>query len=374
MSSDPQPGRAPVTGPTDAARAFADALAAPEPLVIGEVAQTHDGSLGGAHAFVDAIADAGADAVKFQTHLAHAESTPSEPWRVPFSRQDDSRYEYWQRMEFTESQWVGLRDHALERGLHFLSTPFSPEAVDLLERIDVAGWKVSSGEIANAALLARMAATGRAVVLSTGLSPWAEIDAAVGIVRAAGAPVAVLQCTTAYPTTAEQVGLNVLAELRARYGCPVGLSDHSATIYAGLAAVALGASVVEVHVTLSRRMFGPDVPASLTVEELAQLTEGARFVHVAATHAVDKDVEAERRADLRALFTKSLVARHDLAAGHVLTEADLVAKKPGTGIGPDRLSSVVGRTLVRAVATDTLVAWTDVGLDGPPDVSGEPDR
>lgn len=335
--------------------AFARLLADGRPIIVGEVGQAHDGSLGTAHAFVDAIADAGADAVKFQTHIAAAESTPGEPWRVRFSPQDETRYGYWQRMEFTAEQWRGLRDHAVERDLHFLSTPFSSEAVELLERLDVAAWKVSSGEIANRTLLTEMAATGRPVIVSTGMSPWSEIDAAVEVVRAAGTPIVVLQCTTAYPTTAAQIGLNVLAALRDRYDCPVGLSDHSATIYAGLAAVALGAAVVEVHVTLSRRMFGPDVVASLTIEELTQLVDGARFIHTALETPLDKDTEAGSRTDLRALFTKSLVARRPLRAGHVLTEDDLVAKKPGTGVAPERLADVVGLELRSPLDVDELL-------------------
>lgn len=348
----------------DARDEFATCLSTGRPLLIGEVAQAHDGSLGTAHAFIDAIADAGADAVKFQTHIAAAESTPGEPWRVRFSPQDQTRYEYWKRMEFTDAQWAGLRDHAVDRGLFFLSTPFSSEAVELLEALDVAAWKVSSGEIANRSLLAKMAATGRPVILSTGMSPWDEIDAAVDLVRDAGAPVAVLQCTTSYPTTAEQVGLNVMVEMLDRYRCPVGLSDHSATIYAGLAAVALGATVVEVHVALSRRMFGPDVVASLTVEQLADLVEGARFVEAALRTRVDKDAEADARTDLRALFTKSLVARHRLPAGHVLTAADLVAKKPGSGIAAERIEEVLGLALVEPLDADELVP---LGLiDGAP--------
>lgn len=334
---------------------FAAHLDSGRPLVIGEVAQAHDGSLGTAHAFIDAIAEAGADAVKFQTHIAEAESTPGEPWRVRFSPQDETRYEYWKRMEFTADQWRGLRDHAVDRGLYFLSTPFSSEAVQLLEALDVAAWKVSSGEIADRTLLAEMAKTKRPVILSTGMSPWAEIDAAAALVRDAGAPLVVLQCTTAYPTTAEQVGLNVIAELRERYGCPVGLSDHSATIFAGLAAFALGASVVEVHVTLSPRMFGPDVVASLTVEEVTQLVDGGRFICASLAAPLDKDAEAADRTELRSLFTKSLVARRSLQAGHVLAAGDLVAKKPGTGIAPEHLGRVIGRTLTTALEADELL-------------------
>ncbi|MBI4236519.1 MAG: N-acetylneuraminate synthase family protein, partial [Chloroflexi bacterium] len=164
-------------------------------VVIGEVAQTHDGSLGLAHAFIDAIASAGADAVKFQTHIAAAESTPSEPWRVKFSPQDETRYAYWRRMEFTEEQWRGLKRHAEERGLLFLSTPFSLEAVELLERVGVAAWKVGSGETGNIPMLQRMLRSGTPVLLSTGMSPLAEVDAAVEQVKARDVPLAVLQCT-----------------------------------------------------------------------------------------------------------------------------------------------------------------------------------
>lgn len=327
-------------------------------LVIGEVAQAHDGSLGLAHAFVDAIADAGAHAVKFQTHIASAESTPSEPFRVAFSRQDATRYDYWRRMEFSEEAWHGLAAHARERGLIFLSSPFSLEAVDLLERVGVPGWKVGSGEVSNVDLLRRMAATGLPVLLSSGMSPHAELDAAVAAL--AGAPFAVLQCTSQYPSPPERVGLNLLTELSARYDAPVGLSDHSGTIYPSLAAVVLGASVLEVHVTLSRTMFGPDVPASVTPEELRQLVDGVAFLERALAHPVDKDALVEELAPLRDLFTKSLVAAEDLPAGTVLARRHLAAKKPGTGLPAARLDDVVGRRLRRALAADTLLAEDDL--------------
>ena len=308
-------------------------LADPAPgcLVIGEVAQAHDGSLGLAHAYVDAVADAGADAVKFQTHIAAAESTPAEPWRVRFSRQDATRYDYWRRMEFTEEQWHGLRRHAAERGLLFLSSPFSPEAVALLERVGVAGWKVASGEVGNAALLDRMLASRLPMILSSGMSGLEELDAAVARVRAAAVPLAVLQCTTAYPCPPERVGLNLLAAYGERYGCAVGLSDHSGTVYPGLAAAALGAAVVEVHVTMSREMFGPDVPASVTTGELRQLVDGVRAIGRMLASPVDKELERAALEPVRALFTKSVVARVALPAGTVLREEHLAAKKPGTG-------------------------------------------
>jgi N-acetylneuraminate synthase len=334
-------------------------LAAPCTL-IAEVAQAHDGSLGMAHAFIDAAARAGADAIKFQTHIADAESTPAEPWRARFSPQDTTRLDYWRRMEFTPEQWAGLRRHADEAGLLFLSSAFSQFAFELLQRVGVAGWKVASGEISNLALLSAMAKTGQPVILSTGMSPHEEVDTAVACVRAHGAPLAVLQCTTTYPCPPELVGLNLLTDYRTRHGCAVGLSDHSATIYPGLAAATLGAEVLEVHLTLSREMFGPDVIASLTCEELRQLAVGIRFIEAMRAHPVDKAALPESVRALRQIFMKSAVAARDLPAGHVLSEADLAAKKPGSGIPAAEIPTLAGRRLARAVEKDALLSREDL--------------
>jgi N,N'-diacetyllegionaminate synthase len=329
-------------------------------LVIGEVALTHDGSLGLAHAFVDAIASAGADAVKFQTHIAAAESTPSEPFRVKFSRQDATRYDYWRRMEFTEEQWRGLAEHCRERGVLFISSPFSTQAVDLLERIGQPIWKIASGETSNAQLLDRVLDTGAPVLLSTGMSPLQEIDAAVSRVKARGSSVGVFQCTTAYPCPPEKIGLNLIPFYRERYGCWAGLSDHSATIYPGLAGAAIGMDMLELHVALSREMFGPDVVASVTTAELKQLVDGIRFIERMRAHPLDKDVSAQETAPLRRLFTRSIVAKAPLPAGTVLGREHLVIKKPGTGLPPERLADIVGRRLARPVAADQLLAAEDI--------------
>jgi N,N'-diacetyllegionaminate synthase len=328
--------------------------------IIAEIAQAHDGSLGTAHAYIDAVAAAGASAVKFQTHIADAESTPGEPFRVRFSPQDATRYDYWRRMEFTPPQWQALRDHAHQRGLVFLSTPFSFEAVELLEQLDVAAWKVGSGEVNNLPMLKRMAETGRPVLLSSGMASWQDLDRAADVVRTAGAELAILQCTTAYPCPPEKIGLNVLAELAGRYHCPVGLSDHSGTIFPSLSAVTLGAKVLEVHVVFSRECFGPDVPASLTTAELAQLVSGTRFVERMLAHPLDKQQMADELTELRVMFGKSLVAARDLPAGHTLGETDVALKKPGTGIPAARLPEVLGRRLKQAITANTLLLETNL--------------
>jgi N-acetylneuraminate synthase len=280
---------------------------------------------------------------------------------VKFSPQDETRFDYWKRMEFTEEQWAGLRAHAADAGLAFLSSPFSLEAVELLQRVGVAGWKVASGEVPNAELLAAMARAGGPVLLSSGMSPWAELDAAVERLRGWGAgPIAVLQCTSSYPVAPEAVGLNVVEEIQERYGCAAGLSDHSGTIFPSLAAVTLGARVIEVHVTLSRDMFGPDVPASITPAELRELCSGVRLIASAIEHPVDKDEAAIELEPMRRLFTRSLVTTRALAAGAKLTDGDLAARKPGSGIPAAERGRVVGSTLRRDVPAGTLLREDDL--------------
>jgi N,N'-diacetyllegionaminate synthase len=205
-----------------------------------------------------------------------------------------------------------------------------------------------------------MAATGLPIFLSTGMSPLGEIDAAVDRVQSRGLPLTVLQCTSAYPCPPESIGLNLIPLFRDRYGCAVGLSDHSGTIYPGLAAATLGIEVLEVHVTFSREMFGPDVSSSLTTAELRQLVEGVRFIEKMRNHPVDKDRMAQDMTDMRSLFTKSVAARRDLPAGTVLQETDLIAKKPGTGIPASRMTELIHRRLKRDVAADTFLSENDI--------------
>jgi N,N'-diacetyllegionaminate synthase len=329
--------------------------------IIAEVAQAHDGSLGMAHAFIDAAAQAGVDAIKFQTHIASEESTASEPWRVKFSKQDETRFDYWKRMEFSPEQWAGLKHHAVDKGLIFLSSAFSHAAVDLLRNLEMPAWKVASGELTNLPLIEHMAHDGKPVMLSTGMSPHDEIDAAVNTVRKAHSPLAIFQCTTQYPSPPESIGLNMLGELQARHNCAVGLSDHSGTIFPSLAAVAAHeAQLIEVHLTLSRDMFGPDVVASVTTDELQQLVEGVRFIEKMAAHPVTKDVVDPRAAPMRQIFFKSVVPLSDLPAGAKLNRDMLGLKKPGTGIPAAELERVVGRVLKHAVVKDTPLQQEDL--------------
>jgi len=331
------------------------------PFVIAEVAQTHEGSLGNAFALAEVARDCGAHAIKFQTHIAAEESTPSEPWRVPFSRQDDSRYAYWRRMEFTFEQWAELKRHCDELGIVFLSSPFSVLACDWLEALDVPAWKVASGEIHNAQLLERMRASGKPILVSTGLAAPDEALAVVRSLSEAGHPVALFHCTTQYPTPPEQVGLNVLADyLAALPGIPVGLSDHTGTPTAGIVAAYLGASLIEVHLTFHDKAFGPDVPSSLTPERLRALVEGSEAAWRMRRNPVDKDRQIAGLANLRTTFGRSLFTAVEVPAGTELTEAMVAYKKPGGGLRYEDRSTVLGRRTVRSLPRDHRLGPDDV--------------
>jgi N,N'-diacetyllegionaminate synthase len=329
-------------------------------LIIADVAQGHDGSLGLAHAFIDAAANAGVNAIKFQTHIAHAESTPEEPWRVHFSPQDATRYEYWKRMEFREDQWYGLKKHADSLNLKFLSSPFSIEAVELLTRIGVAAWKVASGEINNAPMIECMGRTDIPFILSTGMSSINEIDGAVSLIKSLHRDITVLQCTSEYPCPPEKIGLNMIQFYRERYMCDVGLSDHSGVIFPGLAAVEIGIDVLEVHITLSREMFGPDVPASLVPSELKQLVDGVRYIEKMDASPINKDLLAEQKSEIRNIFGKSIVAQIDLSAGTVLENKHLALKKPGGGLGPGYWNELLGKTIKKEIKADQKITEDDL--------------
>ncbi|WP_339345919.1 N-acetylneuraminate synthase family protein [uncultured Sphingomonas sp.] len=331
------------------------------PYIIAEVAQAHEGSLGNAMAFVDAAKIAGADAVKFQTHIADEESTPQEPWRVAFSRQDASRYDYWKRMEFTFDQWAILKDHCDARGITFLSSAFSLKACDWLERLGMPAWKIASGEIGNDELLGRILSTGKPVILSTGLAgPQQAIDAARRV-EASGNPVALLHCTTRYPTPAEDVGLNMVSFFRDSLpGVPVGLSDHSGTPHPGVIATYLGASIIEVHLTLHKGLFGPDISSSLTPDELRVLVDGAAMSWTMRTKPVDKDQQLGGLGKERSIFGRSLFTTVAVPAGTVLTAEMMAFKKPGGGLAFGDRDTLIGRRTCRDLPIHHMLESGDV--------------
>ncbi|QHI35234.1 N,N'-diacetyllegionaminic acid synthase [Kordia antarctica] len=328
--------------------------------IIAEIGQAHDGSLGMAHAYIDAVAKTGANAIKFQTHIAAAESSIHEPFRVKFSKQDATRYEYWQRMEFSLEQWITLKTHCDEVGLDFISSPFSNAAVDLLEEIGVKLYKVGSGEVNNFLLLEKIANTGKPIIISSGMSSFEELDETVAFLKEKKCEFSILQCTTSYPTAPKQFGLNVIQELKERYQVSVGFSDHSSGIEAGIAAVTLGAEILEFHVVFDKEMFGPDAKSSLTFPETAQLVKAVRNIDEALNHPIDKK-DNSQFSELKQIFEKSLAINKNLSKGHILTFNDLEAKKPKNyGILASKFQEVIGKKLIKEMKQWDFLNESDV--------------
>jgi len=336
-------------------------IGAGEPVfVIAEAGVNHNGDLDLARRLIDVAADAGADAVKFQTFRTEAlvsGAAPKARYQMETTGADESQQAMLARLELSPAAHAALRDHARARGIVFFSTPFDEDSADLLDRLGVPLLKVPSGEVTNLPLLRHLAAKRRPLLMSTGMCTLTEVETAVATVHEAGdPPLALLHCVSAYPAPVEDTNLRAMDALRARFGCPVGLSDHSLGIAVALAAVARGAAILEKHVTLDKNLPGPDHRASLEPAELTALVRGVRAIEAALGDGVKRPMPSE--IDTRAVARRSLVAARALPAGHRLSRADVAIKRPGTGIPPAELERVLGRRLTRALAADELLDWT----------------
>lgn len=324
--------------------------------IIAEIGSVHDGSFGNALRLIDSAAAAGADAVKFQTHVAEAESLPDAP--APGYFNEEPRISYFRRTSFSVEQWTRLAAHAASRNVAFLSSPFAIEAVDILEATAIAAYKIPSGEVTNAPLLERVARTGKPVLLSSGMTDWAELDRAMDALAGSG-PVTLMQCSSKYPCEPEHVGLNVLGEMRERYGLPVGFSDHTPGLAAPFAAAALGATVIEKHFAFSRLMYGSDAQHSMEPDEFGMLAQGLREIWRITASPVDKNDTAPY-ADMKRIFEKSVVLAFPVAAGTVITREMLAFKKPGDGIPAAGYRSLIGRALRTALPADHKLSERDL--------------
>jgi N,N'-diacetyllegionaminate synthase len=327
--------------------------------IIAEIAQAHEGSLGIAHSYIDSLANTGVDAVKFQTHISSAESSEFEEFRVKFSFEDKTRFDYWKRMEFTEEQWLGLKNHCEEKGMEFISSPFSIEAVELLERIGVKRYKIGSGEMSNYLMLRKIAETGKPIILSSGMSDFNELDDTVSFLGKWNNKLSLLQCTTAYPTQPEEWGLKMIPILKQRYNFPIGFSDHSSNIFAGLAATTQGADILEFHVVFNHSMFGPDAKASLTIEQTVMLVEGVRKIDTSMSTDYSKD-NIEKYNDLKVLFGKSITTKHKVNKGETVVFDDLETSKPGNkGISAKHFEQLIGKKWAEDLPTHHFVNLED---------------
>ncbi len=326
-------------------------------LIIAEAGVNHNGDVGIAKQLIEKAADAGADYVKFQTFRADSLAAP-QAGKAAYQRraaQDgESQREMLKRLELTEEMHGLLKSRCQECGIGFLSSAFDLDGIELLDRLGVDFYKIPSGEITNLPYLEKTGAKGKGVVLSTGMATMEEVRAAVNALQSAGAgSVCVLHCTTQYPTPYEDVNLNAMKRMREELGLPVGYSDHTRGIEVAVAAVSMGATVIEKHFTLDRTMEGPDHAASLEPEELKAMVTAIRNVEKALGDGYKGPSPAER--ENIAVVRKSIVASRHILKGETLSEKNLTTKRPGTGISPMRWHEAVGAIAERDYEENDLI-------------------
>jgi N,N'-diacetyllegionaminate synthase len=312
--------------------------------IIAEVGLSHEGSLGLAKAFIRASKEAGADAVKFQMHNAAFESSDYENFRVKFSDQDHSRSGYWNRTSFSTQEWKLLKSFADSQEIEFIVSVFSMTALEIALELGVTNFKLGSGDLNNEEFLTEIPKLSINLIVSTGMAFWAEIEQAVKAYEKLPS-LAVLQCTSKYPTPLNQVGINIMNEIRKRFNVLTGLSDHSDSLSSSVVAMVNGADYIEKHVIFNRKMFGPDVTSSITFEQLADLT-AMRNDFALINQLVDKDTIAQELNEMRDLFGRSLGLKENRPAGHRIERvSEFCLRKPRGGLSWNSKSDFIGQVL-----------------------------
>ena len=328
-------------------------------LVIAEAGVNHNGDLGLARQLIDAAAQAGADLVKFQTFSADrivVRKAAKADYQAQTTDKEESQYDMLRRLELSADMHKELIEHCAARKIGFFSTPFDIESVDLLVSLGQELFKIPSGELTNLPYLRHIGRLGRTVILSTGMATLGEVEAAIDVLEQAGTPrtqISVLHCTTEYPTPMEEVNLRAMQGMQRVFGTAVGYSDHTHGLEVSIAAVAMGASIIEKHFTMDRNLPGPDHKASLEPEELAALVSAIRNIEIALGDGIKRLTPSEARN--RPVMRKSLVASQPIQAGERFSAKNLTTKRPGTGISSMRWDEVMGRQASRDFEEDELI-------------------
>jgi N,N'-diacetyllegionaminate synthase len=328
-------------------------------LIIAEAGVNHNGDLNLAMQLIDAAAAAGVDLVKFQTFNANRQVTRAAQkadYQIQTTDSTESQHEMLRRLELTEAMHHQLIAHCAKREIGFFSTGFDIESVDLLVNLGQNQFKIPSGEITNLPYLRHIGQIGKTVILSTGMASLGEIEAAIEVLEQAGTPranITALHCTTEYPTPMNEVNLRAMQSIHSALGVAVGYSDHTQGIEVAIAAVAMGATVIEKHFTLDRNLPGPDHKASLEPEELKAMAAAIRNIEVALGDGIKRLTPSEARN--KPIVRKSLVSSRAIKAGEAFTADNLTAKRPGTGISPMRWDEVLDKKALRDFLTDELI-------------------
>ena len=341
------------------------------PMVIAEAGVNHNGQAARAHDLVDAAANAGADAVKFQAFEARWLVTPDAPrakYQADNTGSSASQYEMLKALELSAADFASLRQHCDDRGIMFLCTPFDQPSADMLARLDVPAMKIPSGEVTNTVFLRHLAKLGLPLILSTGMATLEEIRQAVatlrqGTLEATGqaASLAVLHCVSSYPASPAQMNLRVMHSLRDELEAVTGLSDHTLGTAISFAATAMGACIIEKHFTLDRNLPGPDHRASLEPAELAQLVQGVKDVHVAMGDGIKAVGEDERAT--AGIVRRSIAALKPIRKGQTITLEMLTTLRPAGGIAPAEVDDLLGKAAARDLAAGQVLHWKDLQIE-----------
>ncbi len=328
------------------------------PLIVAEIGQAHEGSVGLAHSFIDAIADCGADAVKFQCHLSEFESSKYDKFRKKIRYLNDkTRYDYWKRMEFSLEEWFKLKQHSENRGLTFLCSPFSTQAVDILNKIKIEAFKIGSGEVNNYELINHIAKTKKPIIFSSGLSYLDELSKSIDIVQKFHKKIAILYCVTKYPSKPKDIDLNKIIEIKNKFKLVTGFSDHSGSIYPSIGALTIGSNIIEIHVTFDKKMFGFDSSSSLNFSQLKDLIEARDIIFEITNKKKNKEVNLDR---MRKLFGRSYFLKADINKNEVVKTNHLILKKPGIGISQDKKKDIIGKKTNKKIKKGSLLSFKDL--------------
>ncbi|MDD3040951.1 N-acetylneuraminate synthase [Bacteroides sp.] len=325
--------------------------------VIAEAGVNHNGSLELAKKLVDAAKDAGADCVKFQTFVSKnivSKNAVKAEYQKQQTEPEESQHDMLKKLELSFNEFVKLNDYCKSKDIEFMSTAFDFDSIDFLDSLEMGTWKIPSGDITNLPYLIKIAKLNKPVILSTGMSTMEDIRSAIKALKENGVvELTVLHCTTEYPTPFEDVNLNAMNTIKEEFGVKVGYSDHTKGIEVPIAAVALGATVIEKHFTLDRNMEGPDHKASLEPNELKAMVDFIRHIELALGNGMKQPAESEKKN--MAVARKSIIASKDIKAGEIFTEENLAVKRPGHGISPMRWFDVIGKSAPRDFEEDELI-------------------
>lgn len=325
--------------------------------IIAEAGDNHNGSFDLALRLIDAAAEAGADCVKFQTFKTEeviSKRARKAEYQKDTTGNDESQYEMVKKLELPFEDFIKLKNYCTDKHIQFLSTPFDIPSVEFLSKLNLPFWKIPSGEITNLPYLLSIAKTRKPVIMSTGMCEMGEIQTALNVLKENGTPkITLLHCNTEYPTPYEDVNLNAMKTLKEQFGVEVGYSDHTKGIEVPIAAVALGAAIIEKHFTLDKNMEGPDHRASLEPDELTEMVTSIRNIERAMGDGIKTPSRSERKnIDIA---RKSIVARHSIIKGELFSENNITTKRPGSGISPMRWFDVLGSTAKRDFEEDELI-------------------